>query len=89
MDCCICLDNLNNDYIKLNCNHIFHNQCILQNEYISNKKLCPLCRQIYTADARILEIIKSENEYNKIMNIKNKYLNFKINDIQIYSFEYS
>ena len=42
MECSICLENikLKNRYI-LNCNHIFHRNCIL---YVNNQ-LCPLCRK--------------------------------------------
>jgi len=48
--CCICLDEVTNkqDYVSLNCGHIFHNKCLEtwvktqnKNKYNSN---CPLCR---------------------------------------------
>ncbi|KAL3127871.1 ring finger-containing protein [Cryptosporidium hominis] len=46
-DCCLCLDALNRDLVKLNkCSHVFHSECL--NDMIShlNNKtalLCPLC----------------------------------------------
>ena len=42
--CSICLDNIceENTVIKLDCNHIFHGQCISQ--WLSENSSCPLCR---------------------------------------------
>ena len=45
--CCICLENISNKKIKLDCNHLFHYDCISK---IKNNK-CPLCREkIFKAD---------------------------------------
>ena len=43
--CCICLDNFENPTsIKvLECNHIFHRNCI--NSWLKNKTNCPICRK--------------------------------------------
>ena len=45
--CSICLEKLNNNnnkIIKLKCNHLYHEKCIL--EWISIKKICPLCNSV-------------------------------------------
>lgn len=46
--CPICLENIENNNIKLNCNHIFHKNCY--NKLVcTNSTLfinCPICRQI-------------------------------------------
>ena len=44
-ECSICLENGNSrDYVKLDCNHIFHFFCIYK--WVKNKTTfsCPLCR---------------------------------------------
>jgi hypothetical protein len=45
--CCICLDEMKlNDYIgQLNCNHVFHVNCIKAWFGTNNNKNCPLCRE--------------------------------------------
>ena len=43
-DCSICLDSLNNKLVKLDCNHLFHFDCI---KNITNNS-CPLCRREIT-----------------------------------------
>lgn len=45
-ECCICLKELNNDILKLECNHIIHNNCyknLINSKCPSNDK-CPICR---------------------------------------------
>jgi len=44
-DCSICLETfgLNEDIVKLNCNHCFHSNCIKL--WINDNMNCPLCRQ--------------------------------------------
>lgn len=49
-NCCICINNFEKDdmIIRLKCNHIFHENCLLDSINFSN--CCPLCRdniQIY------------------------------------------
>ena len=43
-NCSICLEDfkINDEYIKLNCNHIFHYDCI--NKWFKHSNLCPICR---------------------------------------------
>jgi len=45
-DCSICLNNLLKDQkvIKLNCNHIYHKDCILNWFNKDSENGCPLCR---------------------------------------------
>ena len=40
--CTICLDDEKEDLIKLNCNHIYHRECITK--WISTNDSCPICR---------------------------------------------
>lgn len=63
MTCCICLDNLENETIKiLNCKHQFHEKCI--NEVKKKYKIvCPLCRKV---------TVEFANKYDRFDNLKNK-----------------
>lgn len=45
-ECAICLESLNNEIVKLDCNHQFHLNCI---KNIDNNK-CPLCRKFITTE---------------------------------------
>ena len=40
--CCICLEEDNEEYIKLHCSHIIHKHCLNKLLDFSNK--CPMCR---------------------------------------------
>ena len=41
--CCICLDNLEDNAIKINkCSHIYHKECI--EEWFKINQTCPICR---------------------------------------------
>lgn len=60
---------------------------MLNNEYISHKKLCPLCRQTYDIDMRDLKTIEYYNTLNIFKNYLNKYYNIPINNLQKH-FEY-
>ena len=42
--CCVCLSNLDNNISKLNCNHLFHTEC-LNNWIQKDNNTCPLCRK--------------------------------------------
>ena len=42
--CSICLENLENNIIKLDCNHIYHIRCINMWIIYNNNIECPLCR---------------------------------------------
>ena len=49
-ECSICLEELYSNLIILECNHIFHTECINQLMQIDNlnKFYCPLCRDTIT-----------------------------------------
>ncbi len=49
LECSICIDKfeLEQDVIKLNCNHLFHKNCIKSHLLNYNNK-CPLCRENVT-----------------------------------------
>lgn len=83
-ECSICMEEYNNlDIIKLNCNHIFHNNCMLRyietkykelsNKLIfCNKLRCPLCRyQIKCIDINKLIYYKYKHYMSLYKNIKN------------------
>ena len=53
-ECCICIQDLKTDIIKLNCNHCFHGKCIESWQQRNNH--CPLCRTF---------IVKVTKNYNK------------------------
>ena len=40
--CAICFSELNDDPVKLKCNHIFHSECI--KEWVKSSATCPICR---------------------------------------------
>ena len=40
--CIICMDENENEFVKLNCNHIFHTSCL--SEWLINNNSCPTCR---------------------------------------------
>lgn len=56
-ECSICLQDLEYDIIKLDCNHFFHGNCI--NDWRKKNNSCPICRKI------IINIIKIEKS-NKV-----------------------
>lgn len=41
-ECCICLDAGSSKFMKLNCEHLFHEKCIKQ--WIRQNNSCPICR---------------------------------------------
>ena len=46
MNCCICLDEINDNYYTTRCNHIFHHKCLIN--WLVTKNTCPTCRnEIY------------------------------------------
>ena len=47
-ECTICLDNIENNCIKLECGHYFHMNCI-RNWMLRRNTTCPICRsQIFS-----------------------------------------
>ena len=44
IECTICLSNDSDiEWVKLNCNHMFHRECI--SEWLSINNTCPICRE--------------------------------------------
>jgi len=43
-ECSICLDDIGDNKVKLDCNHHFHQNCI--KSWYNRKHNCPLCRKI-------------------------------------------
>jgi hypothetical protein len=41
-ECSICLESSINKFMKLNCDHLFHEKCI--KKWIENHNSCPICR---------------------------------------------
>ena len=41
--CSICFDKYSNGVIKLQCNHVFHEECI--KKWFTTRSTCPLCRR--------------------------------------------
>ena len=42
-ECCICLENGSNKFLKLDCEHLFHDMCIKR--WIEEHNSCPICRE--------------------------------------------
>ena len=42
LECCICLEEGSNKFMKLNCEHLFHEKCI--KDWIRENNSCPICR---------------------------------------------
>jgi hypothetical protein len=69
--CAICLNNRsNNPYMKLNCNHYFHRDCLNKLE----KRECPLCK---------VNIITTTNTYDSYINNTNLYTSNKIVNVPL------
>lgn len=85
--CAICYDEMNNDVVKLECEHSFHYTCILEiykSKYKKNKNsryiaYCPYCRQYggyLPLKNNIFPLKKIHKEFNEL----EKYLD--INDFE-------
>ena len=55
-ECCICIQNLKTDIIKLNCNHCFHGKCIESWQKRNNH--CPLCRTFIVKVTKVYSIFE-------------------------------
>lgn len=56
-ECCICMDDLNNEEIRiLSCRHRFHKKCFM--EWYETDKTCPLCRNDITMNGPERQIIE-------------------------------
>lgn len=54
MNCSICLSSLfNTECIKLDCNHVFHTECINNNTI----QICPLCKQNITPNFKYIKLM--------------------------------
>ena len=42
-ECCICLEKGSNKFLKLKCDHLFHEKCI--KNWIEDHNTCPICRE--------------------------------------------
>ena len=54
--CSICHLDLNDLQRTLNCNHIFHTECI--NRWLERRNTCPLCRTI-VPNTRVIHTLES------------------------------
>ena len=71
-ECSICLNKIENDFYKTDCNHIFHSKCY--EKWMNYNTNCPLCR--------------TENEYTKFNHSMDilfieKYLTIPVRNFQI------
>ena len=76
MECSICLQEFNNNFIIFECNHKFHASCILDN--IHSIQTCPLCREIIISNSFLNNSIYYNGYRIKIKEIN--YMNININD---------
>lgn len=84
MTCSICLSDISENKIILNCEHEFHFNCL--NEWINRNNSCPLCRKT-TVNHRLIRYchvydnISNDNKLNYVVNnniIENRILNNNI-----------
>ncbi|KAI8910349.1 hypothetical protein EDD86DRAFT_205178 [Gorgonomyces haynaldii] len=58
-ECSICTEKFNEDTVKLNCNHYFHQHCL--KEWIEKQELatktCPICRKPFAESETVIEIV--------------------------------
>jgi hypothetical protein len=97
MECSICLDEIedSSDYIKLQCSHYFHSNCI--NQWLSKSNLCPYCRniikdtyQIYFSKYKVAFLLAKLQEMQivkKTLFIKNDNMKIPINRIKTIYFK--
>ena len=66
-DCGVCLFDINepNGAVILNCNHVMHKQCIVDNKNQLNIDVCPICNEKIT---RIHEVY-SESYFDYLINL--------------------
>ena len=56
--CPICLEKINNDYVKLSCGHEFHMACV--SRWLGRENTCPLCRKIAIIQYTICIILREK-----------------------------
>ena len=67
--CAICLNNVkktNKNSTMLECNHLYHKECI--DIWLSDKNTCPYCMQVTTYKPKVVNEIKKETVINIINN---------------------
>lgn len=68
-ECVICGDKLNKQCIyKLECNHVFHYECILNSYKSSKKRECPYCRNVSN---NLLPVVNGINKLSKGIHYNN------------------
>mmetsp|Transcript_95470 Transcript_95470/g.205982 ORF Transcript_95470/g.205982 Transcript_95470/m.205982 type:complete len:108 (-) Transcript_95470:156-479(-) len=72
LKCVICLEDLTNDKITLECSHAFHYKC-LKNWFVKNKINCPYCRKDFSAE--IQQRILKRNEEREFLRNQAERLN--------------
>ena len=50
-DCCICLNCTEGKFVRLRCNHVYHEACI--NKWFGVKLVCPICQRVAVAVAAV------------------------------------
>lgn len=87
MNCLICRENINNEFVILNClcKNVFHQTCI--NKWIDKCRSCPTCRKVWKKNDW-----KSRNDKLKLIKLRlnNEFSSFRrriINNYSLYSFE--
>lgn len=76
-ECVICLENMDNNKVILNCNHAFHKNCIL--EWMNLQQKCPICRN----DTKYILNLNPEKNEKLIIEIKQQENRENINDNDI------
>ena len=75
-ECCICLEEGSNKFMKLNCDHLFHEKCI--KDWIRENNSCPICREKFPEkeDENTSDIPVPENNFdgNLEENLINEFL---------------
>tara|TARA_B100002019_G_C21259649_1_gene595948 strand:+ start:1368 stop:2210 length:843 start_codon:yes stop_codon:yes gene_type:complete len=70
--CCVCLDNTDKYVSKLECNHLFHTEC-LYNWIQKDNNTCPLCRKyIYNCSKCNGKIYKEYEAQNVVIPIEHR-----------------
>ncbi len=87
MDCCICLEELDDQSTTLECNHKFHTNCVDK----LYDKICPLCRNVISTKSDTLTSHKDLTINEQFSTIENLDLigsiTIEINGVVV--FEYS
>lgn len=87
--CSICHEELNNNYITINCSHKFHKKCL--GEYINHNiendikfNLCPLCKKFISVNVKEINNVRVVS-FNNISTFISVLSNFGIILFMIYN----